>query len=169
MIRIQKSKTADTRSCDFSKVTKDVLLKSSSQHIGDVKKGIEFIISKLKKVIDKHDYDKITDIDGFHSDFIGGFENKTWWNKHKKISRHHLLEADGIRNDVNLIDVIEMIVDCVMAGMGRTGKVYPLEISIHVLRKAFDNTSELLQRNVIVEEAPVEEKQKQQPTAEGQN
>lgn len=52
--------------------------------------------------------------------------------------------------DVNLIDVLEMIVDCVMAGMARTGNVYPLDIKNEVLRKAFDNTVELLKRNVEV-------------------
>ena len=32
MIKIRKSKTADTRSCDFSQVTKKQLLHSSKQH-----------------------------------------------------------------------------------------------------------------------------------------
>lgn len=42
MIKIQQSKTADTRSCDFSQVTKDQLIESSIQHIGDIKQGMEF-------------------------------------------------------------------------------------------------------------------------------
>jgi 4-aminobutyrate aminotransferase-like enzyme len=57
-----------------------------------------------------------------------------------------------VRDDVNLIDVLDMIVDCVMAGMGRTGSVYPLEISQDVLKKAFDNTVTLLKNNVTVED-----------------
>jgi hypothetical protein len=51
---------------------------------------------------------------------------------------------------VNLIDVLDMIVDCVMAGMARTGSVYPLEIDQDVLRRAFENTVELLKANVAV-------------------
>ena len=62
------------------------------------------------------------------------------------------MEDEGIPEDVNLIDVLEMIVDCVMAGMGRTGTVYPLEIKSEVLMSAFVNTVELLKNEVKVEE-----------------
>lgn len=51
---------------------------------------------------------------------------------------------------MNLVDVLDMIVDCVMAGMGRTGTVYPLEIKPEVLMQAFQNTVELLKSNVLV-------------------
>ena len=43
-----------------------------------------------------------------------------------------------------------MIVDCVMAGMGRSGSVYPLAIPPDVLMAAFQNTVELLKREVVV-------------------
>jgi len=45
-----------------------------------------------------------------------------------------------------------MIADCVMAGMARSGSVYPLEISPDVLMKAFNNTSDLLKSQVKVKE-----------------
>jgi hypothetical protein len=41
-IVIKPSKTADSRTCDFTKVTKDELLESSKQHISDIKRGFEF-------------------------------------------------------------------------------------------------------------------------------
>lgn len=152
MIEIEKSATADTRSCDFSKVSKDTLYKSSLQHIEDVRQGIDFFISLLYTSASNHDWDKIQNIESFHSDFITGFKNTSWWDEHRKISRHHLLEEDGIPEDVNLVDVLEMIDDCVMAGMGRTGSVYPLEIKPEVLMKAFNNTVDLLKQNVKVVE-----------------
>jgi hypothetical protein len=37
-----------------------------------------------------------------------------------------------------------------MAGMGRTGTVYPLNISPEVLMAAFQNTVELLKSQVVV-------------------
>ena len=151
MIHIKKSKTADTRSCDFTKVSKQTLLESSVQHICDVRKGMAFFQYLLSKAGENHDFDKITAIDEFHADFIGGFKNTTWWDNHRKVNRHHLLQEDGVPKDVNLVDVIDMIVDCVMAGMGRTGTVYPLEISAEVLKNAFDNTVALLKNNVSVE------------------
>ena len=57
---------------------------------------------------------------------------------------------DGVPDDVNLIDVLDMVIDCVMAGMARTGQVYPLKIDPDVLMKAFNNTVELLKDNVVV-------------------
>ena len=152
MIEISKSKTADTRTCDFSKVSEDQLMASSIQHIGDVGQGVDFFKSLLDKAAVKHDVDKLTDISGFHADFITGFKQTGWWDRHRKSNRHHLLQADGVPSDVNLIDVLDMIVDCVMAGMGRSGSVYPLTISPEVLKSAFDNTVELLKKQVVVKE-----------------
>lgn len=101
---------------------------------------------------DVHDFDKIEDIDGFHRDFVTGFKQTKWWDKHRKINRHHLLQADGVPVDVNLIDVLDMIADCVMAGMARSGSVYPLNIDTAVLMRAFQNTVELLKSHVTVQE-----------------
>jgi protein tyrosine phosphatase len=152
MIHIKKSQTADTRSCDFTKVTKETLHASSVQHINDVRSGMEFIKGLLSRAASHHDFDKLTDLDGFHSDFVGGFKSTVWWDKHRKNNRHHLLQSDGVPKDVNLVDVIDMIVDCVMAGMGRTGTVYPVDIPPDVLKLAFDNTVTLLKNVVVVDE-----------------
>jgi len=48
MITIQQSQTADTRTCDYTKVTKETLLASSRQHIGDVGSGL---VSKQTKCL----------------------------------------------------------------------------------------------------------------------
>ena len=151
MITIQKSQTADTRTCDFSKVTKETLYDSSVQHRGDVIQGIEFFKQKLDEAANLHDHDKLSDIDGFHRDFLTGFKLTEWWDNHRKVNRHHLLQEDGVPVNVNLVDVIDMIVDCVMAGMGRSGDVYPLDISQEVLMTAFQNTVDLLKAEITVE------------------
>lgn len=151
MIKIQQSKTADTRSCDFSKVSKEQLHDSSVQHIEDIAKGIEYFKELLTNAGKRHDSDKLTDIEGFHSDFITGFKETGWWDRHRTINRHHLLEDDGVPNNVNLVDVLDMVIDCVMAGMGRTGSVYPLDIKPEVLMKAFQNTVDLMKSQVVVE------------------
>jgi hypothetical protein len=156
VIQIKKSATADTRTCDFAATSKETLLASSYQHIGDVRKALFFMQDQLLCTAAVHDHDKISDIDGFHRDFVTGFERTTWWDNHRKVNRHHLLQADGVPEDVNLIDVLDMICDCVMAGMARSGSVYPLDIDPEVLRRAFDNTVEMLKRNVeVVDEQSV--------------
>jgi hypothetical protein len=151
-IHIKKSATADTRTCDFANTSKETLLQSSLQHIQDVQVGLAYFSILLCGQADVHDQDKISDIDGFHRDFVTGFKQTEWWDKHRKINRHHLMQADGVPDDVNLIDVLDMIADCVMAGMARSGSVYPLDLPTEVLTRAFNNTVELLKSKVTVDE-----------------
>lgn len=153
MIEIEQSKTADTRSCDFATVSKDTLLASSRQHINDVHRALGYFQELLGDAALRHDTDKLTDIDGFHADFITGFAQTGWWDRHRKLNRHHLMQADGVPEDVNLIDVLDMVADCVMAGMARSGRVYLLDIRADVLKRAFDNTVDMLKRQVVVRDA----------------
>lgn len=151
MIKIKPSPTADTRTCDFTQVSKETLLESSRNHINDVYAALAFFEEKLAQASRHHDTDKITDIDGFHRDFVTGFKQTEWWDKHRKLNRHHLNMEDGIPNDVNLIDVLDYIADCVMSGMARSGSVYPLHLPPELLERAFQNTVELLKSQVEVE------------------
>lgn len=131
-ITISKSPTADTRTP------------------ADVAKAMAFFSSKLFAAAAEHDYDKLTAIDWFYSDFQTKFEQTGWWDNHRKIHRHHLAQADGVPSDVNLLDVLEYISDCVMAGMARSGDVYALEASDELLRVAFENTVSMLKSQVRV-------------------
>lgn len=150
MIAIKTSATADTRTCDFANTTKETLLLSSRQHIGDVVKALAFFSSKLVEAAGEHDYDKLTAIDQFHADFITGFKQTGWWDNHRKIHRHHLGQPDGVPENVNLVDLLEYISDCVMAGMARSGSVYDLKIDNELLQKSFRNTVELLKSQVVI-------------------
>lgn len=162
MITIRKSATADTRTCDVTQVTKEQLLHSSVQHIGDVGKGLAFFVSKLTEAAAVHDYDKLTEIDWFLADFKGDIcKPHGWLARHYQIHRHHLGvppagvgggdDELGVPEDVNLLDVLEMVADCVMAGMGRAGNVFPIVLSDELLQRALANTTELLKSQVVVE------------------
>jgi len=150
VIEIKKSPTADTRTCDVTKVDRQQLLDSSRQHIADVAKAMAFFSSKLFEAAAEHDYDKLTAIDWFYSDFKTKFAQTGWWDNHRKIHRHHLGQADGVPKDVNLLDILEYISDCVMAGMARSGEVYALGMSPELLNEAFLNTIDLLKSQVRV-------------------
>src|SRR5262245_26863226 len=102
LIKIQPSPTADTGTCDYTKVTIDTLYASSQQHIADVRAALQFFRSLLLKAAADHDPDKLTDITGFHQDFVTGFARTEWWDRHRKLNRHHLTESDGVPEDVNL-------------------------------------------------------------------
>ena len=72
---------------------------------------------------------------------IDSFEDGKWFPMHCKTERHHL--NNHCPEDVNLIDVIEMICDCVCAGMARKGEVYPVSIPAEILQRAVENTTQL--------------------------
>jgi hypothetical protein len=150
MIAIYKSETADTRTCDFANVSKETLLESSRKHISDVAQALGFFASHLTVKAGVHDYDKYTQIDWFHADFKTGFKETAWWDNHRKIHRHHLDKDDGVPENVNLLDVLEYVADCVMAGMARSGSVFPLKLSNELLQKALANTVELLKAEIVI-------------------
>ena len=152
MIEIEKSETADTRTCDWSKVTKEELLKSSRSHISDIRKGMEFFSNEIDRAGASHDFTK-TSIDGlemFHKDFKTGFETTGWWELHQERERHHLSNPLYIQDNVNLIDIIEMITDGVMAGMARSGEYRRETLPEGLLEKAFENTINMLLKEVRV-------------------
>lgn len=155
MIKIKKSKSADTRSAD-TVVTKDVLFESSRQHIEDVKLAIEWMRGRLLNASVNHDWTKIDFIQEFYDDFSSVQEDKSidfkklsWFKRHVGSERHHL--NDRCPDDVNLFDVMERIADITMAGMARTGKIYDDTLSPDILTKAYKNTIELLKNQIEVE------------------
>lgn len=124
---------------------------SSAQHIDDVRLALGFFAQLLHRAGAVHDVDKLTDLDGFHADFVTGFKSSGWWERHRSLNRHHLTNEDGIPADVNLIDVLDYIADCVMAGMARSGSVYELNLPQELLTRAFNNTVLLLKSAVVVD------------------
>jgi len=150
-IHILPSPTADTRTCDWSKVSREQLLDSSIQHKFDIAQALGLFQAMLTEAAVRHDFDKLTAIDHFHKDFATGFKQHGWWDRHRRINRHHLTQADGIPEDVNLIDVLDYIADCCMAGLARSGSVYDLHLPDELLQIAFQNTKKLLIESTIVE------------------
>lgn len=152
MIHVRRSTVADTRTCDYENVSRQELLDASQLHIEDVGKALGLFASMLCSAASKHDFDKLSAINWFLEDFRTGFTSTGWWDNHRKIHRHHIGHDDGVPSDVNLLDVLEYIADCCMAGMARSGTVYDVELSDEVLRDAFKNTVALLKSRVVLVE-----------------
>lgn len=152
MITIHKSQNADSRTATGI-VTKESLETNTLSHIDDVYKGMLFFAKKIEEAGENHDYTKILYLDEFYNDFISGntgedFKKMNWYkNRHLK-ERHHL--NDRVPSDVNLVDVIEMITDCCMAGMARNGEITEVSIKDEVLQQAFKNTIAMLSREIKV-------------------
>lgn len=155
-IKIKETKKCDTRTIRAGeKPTKEVARAETEEHISAVNKCARFLASKLLEQCAKHDHTKLDNFDEFYDALCTGYAGKefkdlAWWEKHLA-ERHHL--NDRCPKDVTLIDVIEMICDCVAAGLARSGEVYDLKLSNEVLKTAFENTAKLLIDNIEVEKA----------------
>lgn len=162
MIEIKETKHCDSRALNpGEKLTEEAVKHDTELHIEAVEKCGDFICEKIKSQFSEHDHTKLGEyLPAFTEALSSGFKGKEfkeqdWWEIHLK-ERHHL--NDKVPDDVNLIDVLEMICDCCVAGMARTGEVYGLKISNEVLKKAFDNTSKMLLKEIKVVKGDMEKR-----------
>lgn len=146
---IQGLPPKDTDFISFSEAT--------DWHRSDVRKVMVCIADMIKEAGKNHDWTKTGEYEiDFFRDFKAALEGKqefidgTWWPMHVTTERHHLLSY--CPDDVNIIDVLEMIVDCTLAGLTRSGTVRPVEIDSEILKKAVDNIVELIKNNVEIVE-----------------
>ena len=154
-IRIRMSPSADTRTAD-NMVSKDELRQSSEMHILDVQRAMKWLENKMEEAAKRHDWTKIEYLNQFYKQFHNAQETGEWGNGwydkiHIVKERHHL--NDNCPDNVSLIDVLEMLCDCVMAGLARTGEYHPEEPDPEILVRAYRNTAKMLVENTeIVEE-----------------
>lgn len=154
-IKIKETRKCDTRACDPNDLpTKGELLQESKDHIQAVSDCMNFFAALLSLAGKFHDHTKVEYIDEFYNNFIAvmqdnkiEFKQLGWWKKHLT-ERHHL--DDRVPDDVNLVDVFEMVCDCVCAGLARTGEVRPITISYETLDKAVRNTAKFLEESIKV-------------------
>lgn len=156
MITIKETKQADTRTADPNNIpSKEVLLQESKDHILAVNKVMHLLGIMISSAGKRHDWTKIEYIDEFYNNFVSvlrdnsiEFKELGWWKRHLT-ERHHL--GDRVPEDVNLIDVLEMISDCVCAGLARSGEVRDINIPYEVLDKAVRNTATMLKEIIVIE------------------
>ena len=157
-MKIKRNPLGDTRTAirvpDFIEFTN-----ANASHRREVATMMGNIAEDISAQGDIHDYTKTREpysslfyrelcakIEGKIDSFTDGY----WYPMHCSTERHHLNEH--CPDDVNLIDVLEMICDCVCAGMARSGSVYPVTISSDILQKAVKNTVDMCINSVELEE-----------------
>ena len=156
-VKIKRNVLGDTRTATRVPTFYE-FVDSNNSHVNDVSNMMHKLATDIRKAGEAHDFTKRNDpekslfyrelcakIEGNMDSFIDGI----WYPMHCRTERHHLNEH--CPEDVNLIDVLEMICDCVCAGMARSGRVDPGSISDDVLRKAFDNTVQMCINSVEIE------------------
>jgi len=156
-ISVLKCPTADNRTYD-GVITQEILRESTINHIDDVSNGMTWFTDRCAVAADRHDHTKL-DREGltqFTEDFNnlkGGaeFTNGKWYQRHISEERHHLTER--VPEDVDLVDVLEHIVDSVVAAMARKGEMtYGVNIPSEVLQLAVANTVKKMLKDVVVDE-----------------
>jgi len=155
---IQATPNADTRTADV--FTEAVLLHETKAHISAVRGMMASLAGEVIDIGLHHDKTKLSHFNQFLQDFKSKktgaeFKSLPWWKVHLT-ERHHL--NDRCPDDVNFLDVLEMVADCVCAGKARSGTVYPIELSNEILQKALKNTQKMFEDNIEVAATPQEEK-----------
>lgn len=152
-VTIYKNPNGDTRTAPKN-ITFEQFQEANNSHIADVGNVMMALSEKLKENGCKHDWTKKSEERMFYRDFLAtmndgaDFVSGEWYQLHVNTERHHLLSR--CPDDVNLLDVIEMIVDCVCAGKTRSGEVRDLEISTDILEKALKNTAQMVDDMTVV-------------------
>jgi len=150
MIEIVKDPSSDCRPVN-GKVSINKLQLATANHIDDVAKGLDFFSGMLKEAGKRHDRTKITDMPNFHEALqSGNIKKSDWYKMHIAEERHHL--QSKVPKDITLIDVLEYISDCIMAGSARSGDIYDIMLADPTLQRAFANTVELLKKQIKVVE-----------------
>lgn len=166
-ILIYKSTDADSRGASKT-ATKDDLFQNTLSHIADVQNVGEWLANKFKNQLAEHDHTKLEYLDEFYNDFVEqlqsenkpNFKEMPWFKNRHMTERHHL--NDSVPEDVNLLDVLEMVIDCTVAGLARSGSVYPITIPGDVIEKAIENTKNLIIENSEVVDESLEKGKEEQ-------
>ena len=128
-----------------------VLLHSTLEHMDNVLDAMLYFADKLAESGQAHDYTKIQKFPDFKVALeSGNIKESDWYKLHISEERHHLMAQ--LPDDINLIDVLEYISDCMMAGLARSDTLYDITLDNLVLQKAFNNTIAMLRKEVVVKE-----------------
>ncbi len=137
--------------------SKEQLLKDTRQHRHDVCLVLSEMSLYLERIGVFHDWSKIEYFDQFAKDALErqdtpDFKKREWYKIHTTEERHHINAR--VPEKVNLFDLLEMQVDCIIAGLTRAGAVDDkfLEIPEEVLHEAYWNTVEYIKNHVRLEE-----------------
>ena len=157
-VRVKRNTNGDSRVADHTPTITE-FDSANSSHRKDVAALMSSFADEIKSRGLDHDWTKTEEPyrSIFYRDMCNAIEGTRdffdgeWHELHYiKLERHHITRACPY--NVNLIDVVEMVCDCVAAGMARSGNVDKVIIPAEFLERAVENTVELLKDSIILEE-----------------
>lgn len=150
-IIVRKASQHGQNSGSVNDASIDALQKDTVSHMLDVSQALLLVAARCIERATQHDKTKLSYLPEFHSALISGnIKESDWYKMHITKERHHLSAYPP--PNVNIIDLIECICDCSMAGLARSGEIYDLNFPPELLQKVVDNTVEMLKENSVVVE-----------------
>ena len=162
IVKMERNCLGDTRTATHMP-TKEEFREANWSHKDDVLNLAVAFATELRSRVGNHDWTKVqAPYDEMFYDLMkstiedgADFMDGEWARLHYDVlERHHL--SRHCPSDVTLFDVLEMLFDCVSAGMTRSGSVYPIEISNEILQKAVSNTVDYLVKHIEVADRKTE-------------
>ena len=156
IVKMERNCLGDTRTATHMP-TREEFREANWSHKDDVLNLAVAFATELRSRVGNHDWTKVqAPYDEMFYDLMkstieegADFMDGEWARLHYDVlERHHL--SRHCPNDVTLFDVLEMLFDCVSAGMTRSGSVYPIDISDEILQKAVSNTIDYLVKHIEV-------------------
>lgn len=156
IVKMERNCLGDTRTATHMP-TREEFRESNWSHKDDVLNLAVAFATELRSRVGNHDWTKVqAPYDEMFYDLMkstiedgADFMDGEWARLHYDVlERHHL--SRHCPNNVTLFDVLEMLFDCVSAGMTRSGSVYPIDISDEILQKAVSNTVDYLVKHIEV-------------------
>ena len=143
-IILTKNPHGDSRTAPAD-TTFEEFRQANVDHVNDVQIVMAMLAAKLNQQAEQHDWTKFAFEEEFWKDFHKeDFVNGEWYQEHIHAEKHHPLSY--CHKDITLLDILEMVVDCVCAGKTRSGKVRPLEVNEEILKLALQNTVKLIDK-----------------------
>jgi len=133
-------------------MSREGILFAARKHIKDVQKAVAWMCVELYERGKNHDHTKIEYVDELHRDlrhWKGDYKKGNWFQNHHLTERHHLEEK--CPSDVNMFDVMERIADVCVSAKAVKGEVYDDLIDPQMLVQAYENTIDLLCKEIEVQ------------------
>lgn len=137
--------------------SKEQLLDDTVQHIEDVSKVMKVLGNELVVRGNHHDWSKLEFFDNFAQDTLErkdtpDFKSRSWYKIHTEKERHHINAK--IPEGIDLIDLLEFICDCTVAGKTRVGEVNTefLVVPDSVIIEAYWNTVNKIKDALVIVE-----------------
>lgn len=153
-VEIVKTDQVDTRSPNIKNIDPAIVEEEIKLHQLAVQTVFKKLFEMGERQMEIHDYTKLKYLDGYVEALKTGktgeeFYELKWWKEHLK-ERHHLYNR--VPEDVNIIDLIEMIIDSVVAYKARnfTREFKDIKLPNDILQKVVKNTTDLILENLIV-------------------